>query len=164
MRWLLDVVAITAWVWWQRPREPRPLPVKPLGVGRFRRGAVVVLASSSRIETRVRLALGERTTLHFVRTWAELYDVVARSAPLTVFVDPFADGSEDPREHFARFACEWHFPVVVYTELAPQLAQMLSTMGRAGIRTMLFARLDDDLDRIVDAVPWELYEPPRRVA
>jgi len=25
-------------------------------------------------------------------------------------------------------------------------------------------RVDDDLDRIVDVVPWELHEPPRRVA
>ena len=164
MRWWLDVVTIAAWVWWERSRQPRPLPVKPLGVGRFRRGVVVVFSSNPRIEVRTRLALGERTTLRFVRTWAELYEVVARTAPLTVFVDPLADRSEDPREHFARFAREWHFPIVVYTELVPQLAVMLLTMVYAGIRTILFARGDDDLDRIVDAVPWDLHEPPRRVA
>lgn len=112
----------------------------------------------------MRLALDERTTLCFASTWAELYDVVARSAPLTVFVDPFADRSEDPRGHLARFSREWRFPIVVYSELEPELPGVLLTAGHAGIRAVLFARFDDDLDRIVDVVPWELYEPPRRVA
>ncbi len=164
MRWLLDVVAIAAWVWWERSQEPRLLLVKPLGVGRFKRGVVVVLTSHPRIETRVRLALAERTTLHFVRTWAELYDVVARSAPLTVFVDPFADRIEDPRGHLARCSREWHFPIVLYTELVPGIPGVLLAAGQAGIGAVLFTGYNDDLDGIVDAVAWELHEAPRRVA
>ena len=79
-------------------KTPRPMRVKPQRVRLVNTNAVAVLVSRSQMAERVRRAIGERTNLCYVSTWAELVQVVVRVAPSAIIADPCADESGDPHD------------------------------------------------------------------
>lgn len=169
MRWLFDVAAIVALVWWQRSRVWPALrlvhgsgdPVKARQAQRPSHDMIAILVSRADMEARVRWALSWRATLRFTKTWAELEHVITQAPPLAVFADPLADETGDPVGHLERFSRERHVPVVLYTDLTPQLASKLLRLGQAGIPYVMFSRVDDGADRFNAVVDWNRVPPPR---
>jgi hypothetical protein len=179
---LLDLVVAIAWVCWHRFTEwrderraraaeqgppalrletwrvmlaetPRAMWVKPRRVRLVNTGVVAVLVSQSQTAERVRSALGERASLLFTSTWAELQQVVARVTPSAIIADPLADESGDPVPHLARFSEGWRIPVVLYTRLTPRSAEMLLSLGQLGVRHLFFRGYDDTPAQFAAAFP-----------
>jgi len=113
------------------------------------------------MEDQARRALGDRTTLRFVRTWAELQDVVIRTPPSAILADPLADPRGDPEWHIRMFAQAWAIPVVMYSEFTRESASLLLNMGHSGVRDVIFHRVDDNAARFAHVVDWERRPPPR---
>ena len=180
MRWLFDVVAIAAWICWQRSREAAVLRLEPasparrsrtpIGTRRARRtpgakrGVVAVLVSDRRMELGVDRALGERATVYFADTWTELEELATRVAPTAIFADPRADANANPVGHLARLAHAARVPLIIYTGLTPQVAGTLLNLGHRGIHHVIFQGLDDDPDRLAAVVPWGHDDPPLQAA
>ncbi len=94
---------------------------------------------------RLRAALEGRAglTLHGVVSWSEAVTCI-RHAPIELLVvDPLVGG--EPRLHeIERLRALFpSLPVVVYTELRPDVAGSLLALGRLGIRRVLLQRFDD---------------------
>jgi len=159
MRWLVDVVAIVAWIWWQRTRVRPGLrlltdsaaPAHGRRRGRVN-GVITVLVSRRDMEARVRSALGGRAVVRVTTTWAELEQVITGTRPLAVFADPLADETGDPVGHLARFCRDWQMPIILYTTLTPDCAAHLIHLGQAGIRHVVFYRFDDNWERLNEVV------------
>ena len=170
MRWLLDVVAIAVWVWWQRTRVRPGLRLvrgsaAPAPTRRHGRvdGVITVLVSRPDMEACVRWALGGRAVVRVTTTWAELEQVIIGTRPLAVFADPLADEAGDPDGHLARFCRDWHMPVVLYTTLTPNAAGHLLRLGQEGVCHVVFRRVDDGAERLkalVDSVRPRHWPPP----
>ncbi len=174
---LLGALVGVAWAWrdwltvwpddWRARvlEQARPLP--RLDTGRIKRTPPIVVAAlvaQSEMEDQVRRALDKRANLRFASTWAELQQIVARVSPSAIIADPVADERGDPARHLARFSHDWGIPVVLYTHLTPRSAGMLLQLGQAGIRHVIFRRLDDAPRRFVDAIDWGRNGPPLRAA
>jgi len=170
IRWLLDLVLIVAFIYWQRSRERPALRLVPRSttpvqrIVRARTGLVAVLVSQPAMEQRVLRALGDYTTLRFTKTWAELQEVVMRRSPSTIMADPLADRGGDFEATLARFTRLWRIPVVLYTPLTPECAHILVELGQSGIQHVIFHRVDDNPDRFIEVIPWERDEPPLHAA
>ena len=169
LRWLLDLVAILGWVCWELVQHrnarlpPRPnTPVLPFPLTRTKRGLVAVLVWRIGMQDKVRRALGHRTTLRFVRTWAELQDLVLHTPPSTILADPIADPRGDPEWHIRMFSEAWGIPVVLYAEFTPEVASFLLNMVQKGIRQVIFHRFDDNPARFAEVVESERRRPPPR--
>jgi hypothetical protein len=145
---------------------PRPMRVKPRRVRLVNTSFVTVLVSESQMAERVRWAIGERTNLCYVSTWAELQHLVVRVTPSAIIADPCADESGDPARHLVGFASWLRIPVVLYTRLTPRAAAMLVRLGGAGIRHVIFYRYDDAPHRFAAALCCESQGPgpPSRAA
>ena len=155
MRWLFDVVAIAAWIWWRRTRVRPGLrlvtgsaaPAPGRRRGRVN-GVITVLVSRREMEARVRSALGRRAVVRVTTTWAELEQVITGTRPLAVFADPLADKTGDPEGHLARSCRDWKMPPILYTTLTPDCAAPLLHLGQAGIRHIVFHPFDDNWERL----------------
>ena len=155
MRWLFDVVAIVACIWWQR-RKVRPklrlvtgsaAPARGRRRGRVN-GVITILVSRREMEQRVRSALGPRAVVRVTTTWAELAQVIAGTRPLAVFADPLADVPGDPVGHLARLCRDRQMPLILYTTLTPDCAAHLIQLGQLRIRHLVFHRFDDNAERL----------------
>ncbi|HEV8400297.1 MAG TPA: hypothetical protein VGQ18_10730 [Gemmatimonadales bacterium] len=160
LRWLLDLVATCGWVCWELVKHRHAQHAR-LRLVRVKRGLVAVLVSRMGMRDKARRALGDRTNLRFVRTWAELQDVVIREGPSTILADPRADLRGDPEWHIKMFAEAWGIPVVLYAEVTPELASVLLSQTFTGIRDVIFHRFDDNPARFQQVVTWERPLPPR---
>jgi len=188
---LLDMLAALAWACWQRLRERQDelraraawrgkRPVLKLKSWHFmalktRRamlaelqqvvpvnpGVVAVLVSQPGMEEQVRRALGGRTSLRFTSTWVALEQVIARESPSAIVADPLADTTGNPEQHLARFLGAWRIPVILYTNLTPQSANIVLRLAHHGnIRHVIFHRYDDARRRLVTAVYGGRSGPP----
>jgi hypothetical protein len=172
---LLDLLVAMAWWWWDRLRalhderraavEQKRLVLR-LETRRVKRfpTVVAVLVSESGMEDRVRHALGGRATLRLASTWAELQQIVAYMAPSAIVADPAADWRGDPEQHLVLFSDEWRLPVILYTTLTPQTAEVLLRLGAHRISHVIFHRWDDAPRRFVDAIDWDRGGPPSLAA
>jgi len=140
-------------------KTPRPMRVKPRRVRLVNTNAVAVLVSRSQMAERVRRAIGERTNLCCVSTWAELVQVVVRVAPSAIIADPCADESGDSARHLAWFSSGLRIPVVLYTCLTPRIAATLVRLGGSGIRHVIFYQYDDAPHRFAAALACESRGP-----
>ena len=150
----LRVIHLEPWRW-TLTRTPPALRVEPRRVRWDHARVVAVLVSQPQMAHRVRRALGERTTLCYAQTWAELRQIVARVSASAIIADPAADERGDPARQLARFSHDWGIPVVLYTHLSPRSAGLLLQLGQAGIRRIVFYRYDDGPRRFIDAIDWE---------
>ena len=168
LRWLLDLVLTGGWAWWELVRYrnaqlPPGTPVIPFPIDRVKRGVVAVLVSRMGMRDRVQRALGDRTTLCFVRTWSELEDVVMRTSPCTILADPLADLRGDPEWHIGMLSEAWGVPVVLYTEFTRETVRSstLHNLAHKGIRHIIFYEFDDDAERFMAVLNWDRRPPPR---
>ncbi len=159
----LRVIHLEPWRW-TLARTPRALRVEPRRLRWGHAHVVAVLVSQPQMAHRVRRALGERTTLCYAQTWAELRQIVARVSASAIIADPAADERGDPARQLARFSHDWGIPVVLYTHLTPRSAGVLLQLGQAGIRRIVFYRYDDAPRRFIDAIDWDRSGPPLRAA
>jgi AraC-like DNA-binding protein len=95
---------------------------------------------------------------HFVpaSTWGEVLDGIRRYPVEMAIVDPMLGGKPRVQE-IERFRVLFpSLPILLYTTLVPESAGILLTLGRAGIRRALFARVDDTPASIREALEAEL--------
>ena len=182
---LLDLLVAVAWAWWDRlrashdecramaverkrpllrPETRRSMRLPPRRFHRTPTGVVAVLVSEPGMEDRLRRALGGRANLRFTSTWAELQQVVALVAPSAIVADPAADVRGDPERHLAWLSWQCRIPVILYTTLTPQRAELLLRLAVQRIRHVIFHRLDDAPRRFLDAIDWDRSGPPLQAA
>jgi len=93
----------------------------------------------------------------FVRAleWGQVLDTIRLRPVELVVVDPLLGG--EPRsqeiERLRQFFPS--LPLILYTSLTPELASVLLTLGKRGIREVVFARLDDHPTRLREALERE---------
>lgn len=122
-------------------------------------GAVVLaLVSETRMEQRLRAALGPYARLCFAATWVELQQIMRFVVPSAIFADPMADAVDNLEGRFAQLCSTLQGPVILYTTLTPRSATALLSLGQTGIRDVVFCRCDDSRKRLVNtlmrAQPW----------
>ncbi|HEX4601860.1 MAG TPA: hypothetical protein VH116_10755, partial [Gemmatimonadales bacterium] len=117
---------------------------------------VAALVANPSMEERVRRALSGRAHLYVASTWAELLRVVEWRPVTAILADPLADSARSPEEHIAGLCVESRIPLVLYTALTPRSAASLLSLGRLGIRHLIFYRYDDEPRTLLQA----LVRPP----
>jgi AraC-like DNA-binding protein len=116
----------------------------------------LVLAAVPRERLRCLRAANAGVTLLPVEGWAQAVDAIrARPVEMAV-VDPVLGGG--PRTHeIERLRLLFpSLPLLIYTALTPEIAGVLLTLGRSGVRRALFHRFDDAPEALRAAIGEEL--------
>jgi len=116
--------------------------------------SVVVGALLSRpaMERKVAAALWRGDVVHAFSAWSDLVAFAQMKSPDVVFLDPMVEPSADWATRLP--SLEGIFPrrIILYTVLTPALAEILLSLGKRGIREIVFHRLDDHTDRMAEAL------------
>jgi AraC-like DNA-binding protein len=97
---------------------------------------------------KLRRAAAARFALARAATWGEaLAAIRARPVELAV-VDPLLGGAASAQEIERLRVLFPSLPLILYTSLSPETAAVLLTLGRQGIRHVVFARYDDHPGRL----------------
>jgi len=101
-----------------------------------------------------RAAAGQFT---FVRAleWGQVLETIRERPVELAVLDPMLGG--DPRSQEIERLRQLFpsLPLILYTTLTPELAAVLLTLGKRGIREVIFARLDDHPTRLREALEQE---------
>jgi len=93
----------------------------------------------------------------FVRAleWGQVLDTIRERPVELAVLDPLLGG--EPRSHEIERLRQFFpsLPLILYTTLTPELAAVLLTLGKRGIREVIFARLDDHPTRLREALEQE---------
>lgn len=93
----------------------------------------------------------------FVRAleWGQVLEII-RDRPVELAVlDPLLGGEAKSHEIERLRQLFPSLPLILYTTLTPELAGVLLTLGKRGVREVIFARLDDHPARLRDALEQE---------
>lgn len=93
----------------------------------------------------------------FVRAleWGQVLETIRERPVELAVLDPMLGG--DPRSQEIERLRQLFpsLPLILYTTLTPELAAVLLTLGKRGIREVIFARLDDHPTRLREALEQE---------
>jgi AraC-like DNA-binding protein len=105
---------------------------------------MLVLAAVPEIQVvRLRRAAGSRFRFVPTMRWGEVVDLICRQAIELAVVDPLLSGEPRSQEIERLRLLFPSLPVMLYTTFTPALAPVLLTLGRQGVREVVFSRIDD---------------------
>ncbi|HYK10148.1 MAG TPA: helix-turn-helix domain-containing protein [Gemmatimonadales bacterium] len=93
----------------------------------------------------------------FVRAleWGQVLETIQARPVEVAVIDPLLGGEARSHEIEQLRKMFPSLPLILYTTLTPELAAVLLTLGRRGIREVIFARLDDHPTRLREALEQE---------
>src|SRR5256886_132293 len=125
---------------------------------------MLILAAVPDIQLhKLRRAAATRFTLARALTWGEaLATIRGRPVELAV-VDPLLSGTASAQEIERLRVLFPSLPLILYTSLSPETGAVLLTLGRRGIRHVVFARYDDHPIRLREVLGQEAARTARRL-
>lgn len=90
--------------------------------------------------------------LYAFPTWAHLAAFLGTGLVDAAFIDPMLEAGADWGDRLEHLESSQRQRLILYTTLTPKLASMLLPLARAGIREVVFSRLDDRPKRLTEAL------------
>jgi len=117
---------------------------------------MLVLAAVPEMQVlRLRRAAGSRFSLVPAARWGDVVDLICRQPVELAVVDPFLSGEPRSQEIERLLLLFPSLPMLLYSTFTPALAPVLLTLGRQGVREVVFCRLDDHSDGLRAALERE---------
>ena len=116
---------------------------------------LVLAAIHGSLHARLGLAARDRFRFVVVRTWEEaLAAILSKPVELGV-LDPALEGPARSQEIERLKVLFPSFPVILYTQLSPEVPQVLLRLGKVGIQQVVLARHDDHPARLSELLSGE---------